>query len=130
LLPTSAALLASSLASCTRRGVHNAAAAAAAAAPPAPPSNAALSSSSAAPSLDDLAALTADSNAVVAALQHALYTAHVSQDLPWWVSIAAFTVALRVLLLPAVLAQQRNTAKLSVRMEQTREERKKDVLTL
>jgi hypothetical protein len=64
---------------------------------------------------DDVAALAADSNLLVGALQRSIDWVHVTCDLPWWLSIAAVTVALRVAIVPAAVVQMRNTAKLTVR---------------
>ena len=66
-------------------------------------------------SVDDITALAADSNLLVGALQRSIDWVHVTHDLPWWLSIAAVTVALRVAIVPAVVVQMRNTAKLTVR---------------
>ena len=65
--------------------------------------------------VDDVAALAADSNLLVGALQRSIDWVHVTHDLPWWLSIAAVTVALRLAIVPAVVVQMRNTAKLTVR---------------
>ena len=65
--------------------------------------------------VDDVSALAADSNLLVGALQRSIDWVHVTHDLPWWLSIAAVTVALRVAIVPAMVVQMRNTAKLTVR---------------
>ena len=76
---------------------------------------AAQAADSLASAVDDVAALAADSNLLVGALQRSIDWVHVTHDLPWWLSIAAVTVALRVAIVPAVVVQMRNTAKLTVR---------------
>jgi len=65
---------------------------------------------------DDIAALTADSNLLVGGLQRFIDWIHVTYDLPWWLSIVVATAALRTVILPAVVVQMRNTAKLTVRI--------------
>ena len=65
---------------------------------------------------DDIAALAADSNLLVGGLQRFIDWIHVTYDLPWWLSIVVATAALRTVILPAVVIQMRNTAKLTVRV--------------
>ena len=65
---------------------------------------------------DDIAALAADSNLLVGGLQRFIDWIHVTYDLPWWLSIVVATAALRTVILPAVVVQMRNTAKLTVRV--------------
>jgi membrane protein insertase Oxa1/YidC/SpoIIIJ len=65
---------------------------------------------------DDVAALAADNNLLVGGLQRFIDWIHVTYDLPWWLSIVVATTALRTVILPAVVVQMRNTAKLTVRV--------------
>ncbi|KAG0629653.1 hypothetical protein M758_1G119400 [Ceratodon purpureus] len=65
-------------------------------------------------SLGEVAAATADCSAPTAALQHLIDYVHTQGGLPWWLSIAATTVAIRLTVLPVLIWQMKATARLTV----------------
>lgn len=65
-------------------------------------------------SLGEVAAAAADCSAPTAALQHLIDFVHTQAGLPWWLSIAATTVAIRVMVLPVLIFQMKATARLSL----------------
>lgn len=64
-----------------------------------------------APDAGLVAAAAADGWSPLAAVQSALVLAHDASGLPWWATIAAGTLAMRLVVLPAVLYQQRQHAR-------------------
>jgi YidC/Oxa1 family membrane protein insertase len=64
--------------------------------------------------LGEVAAATADCSVPTAALQHLIDFVHTQGGLPWWLSIAATTVAIRVMVLPVLIFQMKATARLTL----------------
>jgi len=65
-------------------------------------------------SLSEVAAATVDCSYPTAALQHLIDYVHTQAGLPWWLSIAATTVAIRVMVLPVLVFQMKATARLTL----------------
>lgn len=65
-------------------------------------------------SLGEVAAAAADCSAPTAALQHLIDFVHTQGGLPWWLSIAATTVGIRVMVLPVLVWQMKATARLTL----------------
>ncbi|CAI5473846.1 unnamed protein product [Closterium sp. Yama58-4] len=65
----------------------------------------------------ELAAAAAHCSAPIAALQQLIGAVHDVAGLPWWLSIAAATVGIRLILLPAFVYQVRSTVKMAPEME-------------
>ncbi|CAI7756455.1 unnamed protein product [Closterium sp. NIES-53] len=62
----------------------------------------------------ELAAAAAHCSAPIAALQQLIGAVHDVAGLPWWLSIAAATVGIRLILLPAFVYQVRSTVKMAL----------------
>ncbi|CAI5502786.1 unnamed protein product [Closterium sp. Naga37s-1] len=62
----------------------------------------------------ELAAAAAHCSAPIAALQQLIAAVHDVAGLPWWLSIAAATVGIRLILLPAFIYQVRSTVKMAL----------------
>ncbi|CAI5477676.1 unnamed protein product [Closterium sp. Yama58-4] len=62
----------------------------------------------------ELAAAAAHCSAPIAALQQLIGAVHDVAGLPWWLSIAAATVGIRLILLPAFIYQVRSTVKMAL----------------
>lgn len=65
-------------------------------------------------SMSEVAAAVADCSYPTAFLQHVIDGIHMSTGLPWWLSIVATTVAIRVLVLPLMVHQMKSTARLTL----------------
>lgn len=64
--------------------------------------------------LSEVAAAAADCSYPTAFIQYVIDGVHVSSGLPWWASIVATTVAIRILVLPIMIYQMKATARLTL----------------
>eukprot|EP00897_Mesotaenium_endlicherianum_P006566 jgi/Mesen1/5938/ME000301S05066 len=60
----------------------------------------------------DVAHVASESSMIVAGLQHFMDNIHLQTGLPWWLSIAAATVAIRLAVLPLMIHQMRSSSRL------------------
>lgn len=65
-------------------------------------------------SMSEVAVAAADSSVPIAALQHLIDYVHIQTGLPWWLSIAATTLSIRIMLLPVLVYQMKATARLTL----------------
>ncbi|CAM6063533.1 unnamed protein product [Sphagnum tenellum] len=65
-------------------------------------------------SMSEVAVAAADSSVPIAALQHLIDYVHIQAGLPWWLSIAATTLSIRIMLLPVLVYQMKATARLTL----------------
>ncbi|KAL2629522.1 hypothetical protein R1flu_014208 [Riccia fluitans] len=64
--------------------------------------------------ISEVAAVVGDCSYPTAAIQYVIEGVHLSTGLPWWLSIAATTVAIRILVLPILVYQMKATARLTL----------------
>ncbi|KAL3690418.1 hypothetical protein R1sor_016727 [Riccia sorocarpa] len=64
--------------------------------------------------ISEVAAVVGDCSYPTAAIQYVIEGVHLTTGLPWWVSIAATTVAIRILVLPILVYQMKATARLTL----------------
>ncbi|BBN11692.1 YidC/Oxa1 family membrane protein insertase [Marchantia polymorpha subsp. ruderalis] len=64
--------------------------------------------------ISEVAAAAADCSYPTAAIQYVIEGVHLTTGLPWWASIAATTVAIRILVLPILVYQMKATARLTL----------------
>ncbi|CAM6095028.1 unnamed protein product [Calypogeia fissa] len=65
-------------------------------------------------SLSEVARAVADCSVPTAFIQYVIDGVHASTGLPWWASIVATTVAIRILVLPVMIYQMKSTARLTL----------------